>query len=386
MTGVMGTLTPQECEPAAVPAVRVVRTPVDRLFPGAVAGPGVRLPSGRSVVFGTPMSAAFVRAVRASGLRDVPVVDSGSRELFMTAPTDAVRAEVLRGLMRAAQGPRPLACRARERGDGEKAARAMDRALATASWYAPVSRLIAAEAFYGPYLPRVLDEGLLACIVGAGLGWGQDALYELALAAVCSDLGTLLLPSRLLGKPGPLSRRERRLMQVHPRLAAGVLAPLRQLLPGLLQITMTRHERADGSGWPAGAGEDEIPEGAFLIALAQRYGSAMRGRPGRAPVMPHEAVEVVLGEAGRLAPERLCRAFADLVAPYPAGALVRLSNGRGGRVVGCSTRLRPVVEVSWDARGEPCGPDLVDLAEHPRLLVTEISLVDEGGDGWARQG
>ena len=58
----------------------------------------------------------------------------------------------------------------------------------------------------------------------------------------------------------------------------------------------THHERPDGSGYPRGLTEPEIPEGAALLAVADAWDVMTSGRPYCEP----KPVDVAIDECARL--------------------------------------------------------------------------------------
>jgi HD-GYP domain-containing protein (c-di-GMP phosphodiesterase class II) len=107
-----------------------------------------------------------------------------------------------------------------------------------------------------------------------------------------------------------------------------------------------------------------------VVATAVRYLAATSDRPYRKAMPPHEAAEVLMSESGRLAHPSVVHAFLDAVAPYPVGSLVRLSDGRAGRILRAGTGSRPVVEVNWGPDGRVTDPVEVDLTASPTLFVS----------------
>jgi HD-GYP domain-containing protein (c-di-GMP phosphodiesterase class II) len=58
----------------------------------------------------------------------------------------------------------------------------------------------------------------------------------------------------------------------------------------------SHHERPDGKGYPRGVVEDDIPEGAALLAVADAWEAMRTGRPYR----PGKSPDAALAECARL--------------------------------------------------------------------------------------
>ena len=202
-------------------------------------------------------------------------------------------------------------------------------------------------------------------------GLDELRLAELALAALVADIGTALLKTSLTRKPGPLSKDERRRMQEHPRLGADARGSLLTVAPMVPRVAEEHHERYDGRGYPDRLRGTRIAAEAQIVAVIQRYLAATTVRPHRPGLAPHEASEVVL--SGTMDPAIL-EAFREGVAIYPAGSLVRLSSGLGGRVVAGGMSTRPTIEILWGEAGEPVVPHQIDMMLEHVTFVTALNL------------
>ena len=95
------------------------------------------------------------------------------------------------------------------------------------------------------------------------------------------DVGKIGIPDRVLLKPGPLTRTERRLMETHTQLGEQMLGDVGFLRGEGLKIVRSHHERWDGRGYPDGIGGEEIPLGARIFALADTLDAITSHRPYR---------------------------------------------------------------------------------------------------------
>ena len=115
-----------------------------------------------------------------------------------------------------------------------------------------------------------------AGLLAQASGWPDDRVARLREAALVHDVGKLAVPDALLTKPGKLSDRERLLMSEHVELSARIVGSI--LSEEQVRWIRGHHERPDGTGYPAGLGEDEISEGAGLLALADAWDVMIAGR------------------------------------------------------------------------------------------------------------
>ena len=144
--------------------------------------------------------------------------------------------------------------------------------------------------------------------------------------------------------------------------------------PWLAAIVREEHEREQGQGYPNGLRSEEIHALAKILGLADIYDALICPRPYRRMFSPHEAVQELLDCQDRLGyPKLVVRELIQQLSLFPAGCRVRLSSNEVGRVILMNKQspLRPVVEVLFDAEGQPLQtPRHVDLNTNPLVYVT----------------
>jgi diguanylate cyclase (GGDEF)-like protein/putative nucleotidyltransferase with HDIG domain len=109
----------------------------------------------------------------------------------------------------------------------------------------------------------------LAGKLARAVGWLPERARLLSEAALVHDVGKIAVPDTVLRKSDPLTAAEREQIKAHAELAARIVEDV--LAPEQVEWIRTHHERPDGSGYPDGLVEDEIPEGAALLALADAW-------------------------------------------------------------------------------------------------------------------
>jgi ribonuclease P protein subunit RPR2 len=123
------------------------------------------------------------------------------------------------------------------------------------------------------------------------------------------DVGKIGVPNQILQKPGPLSRPEWTLIQAHPKIGAEILGEVTLLQGQGLDVVRAHHERWDGTGYPDGLAEDEIPLGARIFALADTLDAMTSDRPYRQALSWDRAIDEILGETGRQFDPKVVKAF-----------------------------------------------------------------------------
>ena len=118
------------------------------------------------------------------------------------------------------------------------------------------------------------------------LGMPADDMAETVYAARVHDVGKLIIPEKILCKPGSLNDDEYYMVKLHPSTGAEIVAciPDSELLHDIVKY---HHERIDGTGYPDGLRGEEIPLGARVLAVTDAYLTMISDRPF-APRLSHE--------------------------------------------------------------------------------------------------
>jgi len=156
----------------------------------------------------------------------------------------------------------------------------------------------AAATSMGHYPAHPLAVANLSCLVGVELGLSEQALEALVLGALLHDVGKLGVPEAVLHKSGPLTHRERELIERHSDIGACIVEQI-WCLCRLAPTIRYHHERYDGSGYPDGLKAQEIPLPARIVAVADAYDAMVSRRIYRSRShSPTEAIGELMSRAG----------------------------------------------------------------------------------------
>jgi PAS domain S-box-containing protein len=112
------------------------------------------------------------------------------------------------------------------------------------------------------------------------MGFDEGQIQDIRLAALCHDIGTLILNDSLIDKPTPLTEEEYELIKQHPAQGVTILQG-GERFKDIIPLVRHHHERVDGRGYPDGLKNDEIPLGAGIIHVAESFDSMTADRPYR---------------------------------------------------------------------------------------------------------
>jgi len=125
------------------------------------------------------------------------------------------------------------------------------------------------------------------------------------------DVGKIGIPDRLLGKPGPLTRSERELMETNTVLGEQLLADVEILQGAGLQVVRSHHERWDGLGYPDRLAGRAVPLAARVFAVADTLDAITGERPYRETRSWQDALDEIARNAGTQFDPAVVTAFAD---------------------------------------------------------------------------
>lgn len=198
-------------------------------------------------------------------------------------------------------------------------------------------------------------------------------LSTLGLGLLLHDIGKLAVPLGILNKPGQLTEEEWTIMKTHPRAGVDLLEG-GEWSPLVKAVVLRHHERWNGSGYPDGKAGEEIHQMARIAAVADVF-DAITSERLYAPAKPAcVGVRAILEGVGTQFDPKVVDSFRRVVAPFPVGSEVELTDGRRGVVSSVPDHAldRPVVRVLEG--GTP--QTEVELLFEPKLQIVGWDTAD----------
>lgn len=134
----------------------------------------------------------------------------------------------------------------------------------------------------------------------------SDTYIEtIELAAPLCDLGNVAIPTNILQKQEPLLPQERAIMQTHTTVGAKILEDVKttgdynDFIQVSLDIARSHHENWDGTGYPNGIKENEIPLSAQIVSVVSAYCALTEKRVYRDAYTSEDAIEVMERYSGK---------------------------------------------------------------------------------------
>lgn len=223
-----------------------------------------------------------------------------------------------------------------------------------------------------------VNVAVISITIGAALGMPKEKLYKLGLSGILHDIGKTFVPEEILNKKGKLNDEEWEIMKEHPYLGFKHIKENYPSLPATsLAGILSHHEKWNGTGYPYGKKEDEIFEFGRIIAIADVYDALTSDRPYRDGLLPHTAVEYIMGMAEDSFDLNIVKQFLKSIAPYPLGTILELSNGQKGIVIKNTPNfgLRPTLSIIKDKNDQIIEEDqriTLDLKEHNNITIESV--------------
>lgn len=120
-------------------------------------------------------------------------------------------------------------------------------------------------------------------------GMREDRVQVIRIAGMLHDVGKLGVPTKILQKQGKLNQLEFEAIKLHPLRGYEMLCEIDFLQEALTGV-YHHHERLDGRGYPMGLQDDEIPEFARIIMVADAFDSMTSTRSYRLAKTVDEAI------------------------------------------------------------------------------------------------
>jgi putative two-component system response regulator len=116
---------------------------------------------------------------------------------------------------------------------------------------------------------HIMRMAALCRLTAEGLGVDKSFTDAMHRAAPLHDVGKIAVPDSIMFKKGPLDAQERREMERHTEFGYEILRDSKsELIQLAAEIALTHHERWDGTGYPRGLAQQQIPLSGRIAAVA----------------------------------------------------------------------------------------------------------------------
>jgi len=137
----------------------------------------------------------------------------------------------------------------------------------------------------------------LANAIASEMGFSENQTDGIRLAGMIHDLGKIAIPIEILSKPGAITENEFGIIKSHPEAGYDILKEIEFPWP-IARMVLQHHERMDGSGYPRRISNDDILEGARVLAVADVVEAMSSDRPYRPALGVDKALDEIKRNRG----------------------------------------------------------------------------------------
>jgi PAS domain S-box-containing protein len=140
-------------------------------------------------------------------------------------------------------------------------------------------------------------------------------IEDISFTSVLHDIGKVGIPDSILLKSGRLTKEEFEVVKCHAIIGGDVLREVNSKVEGQsflsigMRIAYYHHEKWNGSGYPKGLKEEEIPLSARIVALADVYDALATKRVYKDAYSHKKTVDIIISEKGKHFDPEVVEAF-----------------------------------------------------------------------------
>ncbi|MFM9967329.1 MAG: HD-GYP domain-containing protein [Burkholderiales bacterium] len=217
------------------------------------------------------------------------------------------------------------------------------------------------------------------------LGLDAESSRQAGLGGLVHDVGKMKTPLAILNKAGRFTDEEFAIMKRHPEDGHAILKGTPGIGETPLAITLSHHERMDGSGYPYRLKPEAIPQTVRMASIVDVYDAITSDRCYHKAMSPTEALGKIFEWSKFHFDPQLVQAFTHCIGIYPVGTLVRLESGRLGVVTEQhqGNLLTPVLKVFFNTKTMSyITPERVDLAKKMGAGGADRIVSHESAEKW----
>lgn len=215
-----------------------------------------------------------------------------------------------------------------------------------------------------------------AIAIAKEMNYSVEEIRQIALGSLLHDVGKMLVPQDILLKPGRLTEDEFREIRKHTTDGFDVLRNVHSISLLIAHCAFQHHERLDGSGYPRGLIDFEIHPYAKIIAVADVFDAVTSNRVYKMKMLPSQAIAILEAGKGTLYDAKVVHALSQIIAHYPNGTTVVLSNGSRGIISKQNKHepKRPWIRI-FEENGELLNATYeLDLLSESELIIKNVEL------------
>jgi putative nucleotidyltransferase with HDIG domain len=172
-----------------------------------------------------------------------------------------------------------------------------------------------------------LNVCLMSIIIAKWLKLSNEDIDEIATAGLLHDIGKTKVSEELLQKPGKLTAEEYEEVKKHAIMGYRMMDNIKDVTGKMKYTVLMHHEKIDGSGYPMGASDEQIPLFPKIVAIADIYDAMTCNRSYRKKMCPFEVIKAFEMEAFGKLDTKVLTVFLNNIANSYISDFVELNSG-----------------------------------------------------------
>jgi len=179
-----------------------------------------------------------------------------------------------------------------------------------------------------PFMKAHAERVALNCLrFSKTLRLDQSEMNHIYLAGLLHDIGFIFLPLDIVQRRSEALHKNSDIIKRHPLISEKIVSK-HAILKGTLPIIRHHHESVDGSGYPDGLKEKEIPIGAKILNLINCFDLLTASGPGHTPMDTDSALAEILKDAGKTFDKNLVESFITFIKSPEIAATETMKDNR----------------------------------------------------------
>lgn len=225
--------------------------------------------------------------------------------------------------------------------------------------------LVDIKSFDNYMYQHSINVAVISVTIGIAFKMKKEELLDLAEGALLHDIGKIYIPKDIYQKNNELTKEERELYDSHPMKGYEYVKKEFEVDENVLNIILQHHERVDGNGFPNRLKENEISKFAKIISVADCYDYLTSDTVHTRAIPAADALEFIMAHINTLFDYEVVLMFSKILIAYPAGTIVKLSNG-------------DIAVVESTPENYPLRPEVKIIRSNSKERIgCKISLLDE---------
>ena len=140
---------------------------------------------------------------------------------------------------------------------------------------------------------HAINVAMLTAALSRKLGYNDDFVSDITLAALLHDIGKICLPKSLLNRQNMTSQ-EQKLYQAHTTIGYNLIKTKMNVKEKIAKVALEHHERNDGTGFPYGKSGDFISKESQIISVCNYFDNLTYNKTQYKVYNAKEALRIML--------------------------------------------------------------------------------------------